>query len=115
MRLIAAAKQPNVTKIRAEADGIELRHIHVEKAGTIIPQHSHNFPHLTVIASGAVRVELDGKVKGSYDAPSVIMIGAGTKHLFITLVDDTVIECIHNISRTGVIEIREEHQIVGGR
>ena len=106
-------RQPNVTKIRAEADGIELRHIHIEKAGTVIPQHSHKFSHMTVVACGAIRVELNGVVKGDFVSPSVIDIPAGTKHLFTTLVDDTVIECIHNISRTGEIEIAEEHQLIG--
>jgi len=105
-------RQPDVTKFRAEADGIEVRHIHVHRAGTAVPQHSHEFPHLTVVAAGGMKVHLDGKFIGEYWAPSAINIPAETKHLFVTLADNTVIECVHNVSRTGEIEIRDEHQIV---
>jgi hypothetical protein len=113
MQYVKLDRQPDVTKFRAEADGIEVWHTHIHKAGTIVPQHAHKFPHLTVLSAGAVRVELDGEVKGQYAAPWAIYIAAGTKHLFTTLADDTVIDCIHNVSRRGHIELAEEHQIVG--
>ena len=107
-------RQPEVTKFRAEADGIEVWHTLVHKTGTAIPQHSHCFPHLTVFAYGGARVELDGEYKGDYWAPSALYVPAGTKHLFITLADNTAIDCIHNVSRRGQIEVAEEHQIVEG-
>ena len=110
---VRAAEQAAVTKFRSEADGIEVWHNHVPRAGTILPQHSHPFPHLTVMPCGAVRLELDGELIGEFAAPWSRVIPAGTKHLFTTLVDDTVIECIHNVSRTGKIEILERHDLVG--
>lgn len=111
MRFGKLDQQPTVTKFRAEADGIEVRHIHVHKAGTAVPQHSHKFPHLTVIAAGGIRAVLDGEHKGDFFAPSALNIPAGTKHLFLTLADNTVIECVHNVSRSGEIEVQEEHQL----
>lgn len=97
----------SVTKFRSAADGIEVWHTLVHKAGTFMEQHAHKFPHLTVIAAGSVRVELDGAVKGEYSAPSAIMIPAGTKHLFTALEDGTAINCIHNVARRGEIELIE--------
>jgi quercetin dioxygenase-like cupin family protein len=108
-RLVALARQPEVTKFTAEADGIEVRHVVIHKAGTVIPQHAHKFPHLTVVAAGSVRLWLDGTLKGDTRAPGAIMIGAGTKHLIMALEDGTVIECVHNVSRSGEIEIADEH------
>src|SRR6266851_6234816 len=112
MKFVRLDQQPTVTKFRAAADGIEVWHTLVHKAGTIIPQHSHQHPHLTVFAAGGARVELDGEFVGEYWAPSALYIPAGTKHLFTTLADNTAIDCVLNVSRTGQIEVAEEHQIV---
>lgn len=113
MNVERAELQPTITKYKAEEDGIALVFMHVHHKHTIVPQHSHSYSHLTAILSGRVRVMLDGEEKGEYSAPSFLRIPARTKHLFVTLEDDTVIECIHNVSRSGDIEITEEHQIVG--
>lgn len=110
---VRAAAQPVVTKFRSAADGIEVWHNYVPKAGTILPQHSHCFDHLTVVPVGAISLELDGKLIGTFTAPWSRVIPAGTKHLFTTRMDGTVIECIHNVSRKGLIEVAEEHHIVG--
>lgn len=105
LQFVRAPHQPIITKMRAEADGIEVWHNRIHKAGTILPQHSHCFPHLTVIAQGSVRVILDNEVKGEFAAPSCLIIPAGQAHTFVTLEDNTVLECIHNVTRTGKIEI----------
>lgn len=94
------------------ADGVGVKMTHAKKGGTILPQHSHPYAHLSMIASGAVRVSCEGKHVGDFEAPAGIEIEAHKKHLFMTLEDDTVIYCIHNVSRHGGFDIEEEHQIV---
>lgn len=96
------------------ADGVFVKQMHIKKAGSFVPQHSHTYDHLSMLAKGAVKVTVDGKLIGEFHAPAGINIAANTKHLFQTLKDDTIIYCIHNVSRMGEVEIHEEHQIVGG-
>jgi len=95
------------------ADGIFAKQGLVRKAGTVIPQHSHKWDHATFLSAGAMRVFCDGRLIGDFSAPEGLTIAAGTKHTFVTLVDNTVFSCIHRIDRTGEIEIAEEHQIGG--
>ena len=93
------------------SDGIFIKQMHIPKAGTIVPQHAHEYDHLSMLAAGAVRVWAGGLSEKEYVAPIGIPIAAGVKHRFLSLVDNTVIYCIHNISRTGEVDIAEEHQI----
>ncbi len=99
---------PTVTKFRSQADGIEVRHILIHKARDAIREHAHKFPHLTIISAGAVRVWLDGVLQSDIYAPGSLYIGAGTRHLIMALADDTALQCIHNVSRSGEIEIEGE-------
>lgn len=58
-----------------------------------------------------MRAWKDGVLLGDFTAPHFIFIPAHTKHRFQTLEDGTIMWCIHNISRTGAVEIAEEHQL----
>lgn len=93
------------------ADEIFIKQIHLREKHTIVPQHSHHYAHSSMIARGAVLVWRDGVELGIFRAPQPILIEAGTKHTFMSLEPDTIIYCIHNISRTGEIQILEEHQL----
>lgn len=95
------------------ADDIFIKQIYIAKAGTYIPQHSHKYAHTSMLATGSMRAWKDGVLVGDLTAPTGILIEAGTKHTFLSLVDNTTIYCIHNLSRSDVIEVLEEHQIVG--
>lgn len=106
------AQPPNV-EIHT-LDGMFVKQMYMIEAGTIIPQHSHAHPHLSMIAAGAVRLWRDEVLVGDFCAPHGVHIPAGTKHLFVSLVPHTVVYCIHNIDRTGAVEILEEHQVEGG-
>lgn len=106
-----APEQPYEVDISI-ADDIFVKQVHVPKAGTYLPQHSHKFDHTSLIAAGSVRVWTDGICMGVFEAPKPIFIAAGKKHLFCTMKDNTVIYCIHNVSR-GEIEVSEEHHLVG--
>lgn len=109
---VAAEEQPHVIQLH-DFDGVHVRQISVAKADSLLPQHSHTHPHMTTVAKGSVRVWKDGAMTGDFSAPSGIYIEAGVKHTFLTLEDDVILYCIHNVSRTGEIEVAEEHQIVG--
>jgi hypothetical protein len=88
------------------ADGVFIKEMRLPKAGTLVPQHSHEYDHTSFLAKGSVLFE--GK---ELKAPTPIFIPAGKKHTFVSLEDDTLILCIHNVSHTGKIEIREEHTL----
>lgn len=91
------------------ADGVFFKEMRVPKAGTLIPQHSHVYDHTSYLVTGAVEVE-----GVRYDAPAPIYIPAHKKHMFLTLVDDTFVLCVHNVSRTGAVQVAEEHNPFGG-
>ena len=96
----------------AIADDIFIKQMHCPKADTIIPQHSHSYDHISMLAVGSVDVWRDGVYWRAFSAPCAIEIKAGIKHAFRTNVDNTIIYCIHNISRTGEIEVAEEHHLI---
>jgi quercetin dioxygenase-like cupin family protein len=107
--LSALADQPTVTEFTA--DGLFVAHIEIAKVGTVVPQHSHRYEHLTFLAKGSVRVARDGFAARDLVAPATITVAANTKHLFETLTDDVLLLCIHNTTRSGTVEVIEEHQI----
>lgn len=102
--------QPNSVEHRTN-DGVIAKTMHIPRKHVIVPQHSHEFDHTTVIAQGSVRAWCDGEFLGDFHYPQSLTIRAGTKHMFLSLEDNTVLICIHNVSRTGAIQVREEHQL----
>lgn len=96
-----------------EADGVYIRQITVPEARTVIPQHSHVWDHLTMVAAGSVLVWRDGVYDRPYAAPTAVRIPAGTKHTFLTLMPNTVLYCIHALHYgEDKAAILEEHQLV---
>lgn len=93
------------------ADGVLVKSMVCKMAGTIVPQHAHEYDHMSMLAVGAVKVWADGEYLGTYHAPAAITIKAGTKHRFETVQDYTIIYCIHNVSRTGEIDISDQHAL----
>jgi len=104
-------EQPVETNIHI-CPGLFVKHSVFEE-GSFIPQHSHEYPHLTVVASGAVRAWKDDVLLGDFTAPAGIVIEAGTKHLFLALAPAAVL-CIHRVDEDGDPSVLDEHQIVGG-
>lgn len=94
------------------ADGVFVKQIVIPRAGTYVPQHSHTYDHTSMLALGSMRVWQDGVLLGDYTAPKALLIPAHTKHTFLALTDGTMVYCIHNVSRTGVMEIQEEHSLL---
>lgn len=93
------------------ADGVMVKTMAIKHKDVMVPQHSHEHDHLTVIAAGSVRAWCDDELLGDFFAPASLEIPAGTKHRFLSLEPNTMLMCIHNISRTGQVQIRDEHQL----
>ena len=86
----------------AEVDDIWVRAYSVEKANTVIAQHTHAHDHMTLVSRGEVEAWKDGEVIGVYKAPAIIKIPAGSSHSFTALTDDVVLCCLHNLRGTGL-------------
>jgi hypothetical protein len=93
------------------SDDIFIKEMHVPRAGTVIPQHSHKYDHTSMLALGAVRVWEDGELMGDFNSPAGILIKAGVKPTFLSLVDETIVYCIHNLARSNAVEVLEEHHL----
>lgn len=92
-------------------DGVFIKQMYLEKVGTLIPQHAHRYPHTTMLARGKMRIWKEGVLLGDFEAPFPIYIEARVKHTLMSLEDNTLAYCIHNSSRTGTVEVHEEHQL----
>ena len=89
-------------------DGVYTKVFRAPKAGTFLGQHSHVYDHGTLIAAGAVRVFLEGREAGDYGAGEMVLVISGMKHTFLTLEDNTVAACIHNVRSAEEPEIYEK-------
>lgn len=94
------------------ADGVVVKQMVIPKSGTIVPQHSHPYDHLSMLAKGRVKAWAGTEYLGEHEAPHGFNIAAGVKHTFLSLEDDTILYCVHNLSRKGVIEHNDDHHIV---
>lgn len=70
------------------------RMMHFKKAGDIEFGHTHQFDHLTLLASGSLQITVDGAVT-EFKAPYMIYIHKDKNHELVALEDDTVAYCIH--------------------
>ena len=62
--------------------------------GDIEYGHTHPFDHLTLLASGALRVTVEGQTT-DFVAPHMIYIHADKTHELVALQPNTVAYCIH--------------------
>jgi len=114
--MIEYVKLPSDATVEVDfrtADEVFIKQMSVKYAGTLLPQHSHKYDHTTLVAAGSVEIWVDGESIGTFAAPHPVLIAKGTKHLFKTLEDNTVLYCIHNLTHGPVVEVLEEHQIIG--
>lgn len=68
----------------------------VRDRGTVLPQHSHEHPHISMLTSGKVHAWCGDDYLGVFEAPAMIKIPAHTFHRFETITNNVVIACIHN-------------------
>ena len=85
-----------------EVDDIWIRSYSVEKANSVMRQHSHEHDHATIVSRGTVEVWHGDEFIGQYTAPAVINVPAGKKHSFKTLTDGVLLCCLHNLRGTGL-------------
>lgn len=70
------------------------RQMHFLKSGDVEYGHTHDFDHLTLLASGKLQVTVDGKAT-DFIAPQMIYIAKDKIHELVALEDNTVTYCIH--------------------
>jgi quercetin dioxygenase-like cupin family protein len=63
-------------------------------AGDIEQGHAHPFDHATLLASGAIRLTVEGCAR-DFKAPILIYIPKDKKHELKALEANTVVACIH--------------------
>ncbi len=61
--------------------------------GVVLTQHRHQFDHLSILASGRVRVDFEGSSR-EVCAPACILIEAGKSHK-VTSLTEAVWFCVH--------------------
>ncbi len=104
------AEQPPIWDHKTP-DGVFIKQMLLKDAGTLVPQHAHVYAHTTMLARGKLRVWREAILLGDFEAPCSIFIEARVKHSLLSLEPDTVAYCIHNVSRTGDVEVYAEHQV----
>jgi quercetin dioxygenase-like cupin family protein len=77
-------------------NNVFIKQMTFKDAGDYVLQHAHMYDHQTLIATGGVRVTVDG-IETEYLAPSIIVITAGKFHQLVSLAPQTVAYCIHAI------------------
>lgn len=107
---ITEIEQPDSVEFHL-ADDVFIKSGSFSKENTVIPQHSHEYDHTSFIARGSVRAWCEDEYLGVFNAPCSIFIKAHAKHTFQTLEPETLILCIHNISRNGLVDIHELHEL----
>jgi hypothetical protein len=105
-------QEPNV-QIACVAN-LWCKQMHFAQAGDVKSGHRHLFDHLTLLARGAVAVNVEGVVT-DFTAPAMIYIQAGKEHTITATVDDTVAYCIHALrSGDAVGDILDPSMIPAG-
>lgn len=104
-------KQPNIT-IGCVAN-LYSRMMHFGKVGDIEFGHAHQFDHLTLLASGALRVIVEGKAT-EFKAPHMIYIHKDKHHELVALEDNTVAYCIHALRDPETSDILDPSMIPEG-
>lgn len=74
-----------------------------ENVGDISAGHAHLFDHQTLLAYGAVEVNVNGKT-ANFSAPTIIYIKSGQIHEIKSTQPGTVCYCIHPIRNGERIE-----------
>lgn len=79
------------------------RMMRFQKKGDVELGHTHEFDHLTLLASGKLKVTVEGQVS-EFTAPHMIYIRKDKQHELVALEDETVAYCIHPLRLGGRIE-----------
>lgn len=89
--------------------GIFLKTWTVPDVGTLMPQHAHEFPHISLIVTGAVQIWRGDEDLGVFHAPAAVKIAAYVFHKFLTLTSNTIVACIHAVGDGEDVSIAADH------
>lgn len=89
------------------------RMMNFKRAGDIEIGHTHQFDHLTLLATGKLKVTVDG-VASEFTAPHMIYIHKDKVHELEALTDATVAYCIHVLHDKETGEILDPSMIPAG-
>lgn len=84
-----------------------------ERVGDLEHGHSHQFDHLTLLASGSLRVTVEGKTT-DFVAPHMIYIQKDKLHELVALEDNTLAYCIHALRDKENNDILDPSMIPAG-
>lgn len=87
--------------------------MHFANAGDVEIGHTHQFDHLTLLASGSLKVVVDG-VESVFNAPHMIYIHKDKVHELTALENNTVAYCIHALREVGSDDIIDPAMIPKG-
>jgi quercetin dioxygenase-like cupin family protein len=79
------------------------RMMHFSKAGDTEIGHTHSFDHLTLLASGSLKITANNK-ETVFKAPNMIYIHKDVKHELVALEDNTVAYCIHALREGNEVD-----------
>lgn len=97
----------------ASSGNLFIKMMHFKSAGDTMQGHRHTFDHMTLLASGAVSVEVEGQVT-EFEAPHMIWISAGKLHQIVATKDGTVACCIHALRNAEATDVLDPKMIPAG-
>lgn len=80
-----------------------IKQLHFKEAGWIAQTHAHTFDHQTLLATGSLKVTVDG-VSTVHTAPTILLIVKGSLHRLESLEPNTVAYCIHPLRGDEIVE-----------
>lgn len=83
------------------------------RKGEVEQGHEHAYDHLSLLARGAVIVEVDGKLT-TFTAPHIIYMSKNHKHQITALEDNTTWYCIHALRNADSTDIIDSDMIPVG-
>ena len=90
------------------------RMMHFEKAGDTEQGHTHPFDHLSLVASGKIKITVDGQ-ETIFTAPHMVYIHKDKNHELVALEDNTTVCCIHYLGpREDAGNILDDSMIPNG-
>ena len=90
------------------------RMMHFKKAGDFEQGHAHEFDHLTLLATGSLKVIANDE-ETIFKSPNMIYIHKDVHHELIALEDNTVAYCIHALrDGNGIDDILDPSMIPEG-
>lgn len=79
---------------------LQIRPVHLAKAGDVIDGHEHEFDHTTFVWKGRIHIHAVDKEgcskEGEFSVPSAILIKKNWAHTITALEDDTVFWCVYS-------------------